>query len=823
MKRALSDSTDNGNATPQSLTGSSDGVENEGGHNRTPEEKSDLRSFGPSSYAEPSEPFPAPRPMQIRRERPISFFDLGAKSSPLKRSEGGMNLELAQLGSPSPKRRSMHGAPFGPDFNIFDQAATGLDKSSTESSVGELLGSDTSPHIEHFSAGFSPVPKRSGSLRKTTMQQRYEKPQFGRPRPAFESSSDVQTPGVAGSKTRQRLSLDNVLPAPTRDSPFSSQGSLPNASMHPVVYPAKDMLSFDNTSQYQRHPLSRTMTQSSSNSSLAEDSPTHIPARHGVFKRPAVDFSKTLPMGALGPPSNEPSTTESSQGSSFETPDSYKLAKPLPAAFMSTGLISKRNRNIQKEQMDFKGSVGPMPDTPCKRPVSMMPIMPMPTPGMIPSKPRQSRHSSHSFGTPSTPFNPHNSRPLFGGLGKGTSIFGSNFNGGNNSRRGSFLSTDGEENSKSPMNFQSQSSNDTDVPPTPTKRVNATYNVHSRLEFGQQLNQQSPQRPEDGGAGFESPRAEFNCKSYIFNQENNRRVVGERGNSVEDSPSARLRLGRLKTISSFSNRFDVTGRPYSPAFLSRKPLPVPVVHAKSIKTKSSFVSPASPIFNRLTESPHTPSESMVPPDPSGLSISARADKVSIPFGDSTGLSSSLFLPTTPTATRDSFARSSKFGASVTPVHGSARVEVDTSISSRFDKVESIGNGQFSMVFKVSLRPDPASSRGYFIDPVTHASPKTPSTGKVWAVKKSSRQYIGQRDRKRKLQEVDILKRLGQSNHCIGLVDYWEEKGHLYIQTEFCAEGSLDQFLAKAGQDARLDDFRIWKILLEMSLVSPRQT
>jgi mitosis inhibitor protein kinase SWE1 len=67
--------------------------------------------------------------------------------------------------------------------------------------------------------------------------------------------------------------------------------------------------------------------------------------------------------------------------------------------------------------------------------------------------------------------------------------------------------------------------------------------------------------------------------------------------------------------------------------------------------------------------------------------------------------------------------------------------------------------------------------------------------------------------------VAILKALGQSDHIVQLVDSWEEKNHLYMQTEFCEEGSLDLFLAQVGRKARLDDFRIWKILLELSLVS----
>ena len=818
VKRALSDSTDNGNAPPQSSTGSSPGVENEGILGNNPEEKLDPQCFGPS-YAEPSEPFLVPRTVHARRERPDGFFDLVAKSSPLKRSDGSMNLELAQLGSPSPKRRSLHGASFGPDFDIFDQGAATSGQSLTHGSMGDSLGSDAPSRSESSNVGLSPMPRRTSSLRKTTLQQRHEKPQFVRSRPGFELNFDLQTPGAPNSKVRHRLSLDNVFPAPARESPFSSQGTLLNASVHPIAQPRKDGLGTTNMNQPPRHPLARTMTQSSSSSSLAEDSPTHIPVRHGEFRRPSVDFSKSLPMGSSRPASKEPSTTESSQESSFATPDNYKLAKPLPAAFMSTGLISKRNKNIDEQQMDFQGSIGHMPDTPCKRPVSMAAIMPTPTPDINLNKSRQARHSSHSFGTPSTPFNPHSSRPSLRGLGKGVSIFGSGFNGGNHSRRGSFLGTDGEENSQFPINFQSQSSNEFDIPPTPTKQTNAAQHVRSRFEFGQQFNPQSPQQTIEQESSLESPRADLNCKFNIFSPKDHGEAGGGHRHSVDSSPSVTLRSRSLNAISSFSNRFDVSGRSNSPASLSRKSSPVPAIRVRNMKTKPSPLSPASPIFNRQARSPRTPSENMVPPDPSGLSISARAERMSAPLNDSTSLSSSLFLPATPTATRDSLARSSKFGSSVTPVHNSAPTEIDTSISSKFDKVELIGNGEFSQVFKVARRVEPIAFPGYFSTPSTQTSPRTPLPAQVFAVKKSRHQYIGQKDRQRKLQEVEILKSLGQSDHSICLLDSWEEKGHLYIQTEFCEEGSLDLFLDQVGRDSRLDDFRIWKILLEMSLVS----
>jgi mitosis inhibitor protein kinase SWE1 len=42
---------------------------------------------------------------------------------------------------------------------------------------------------------------------------------------------------------------------------------------------------------------------------------------------------------------------------------------------------------------------------------------------------------------------------------------------------------------------------------------------------------------------------------------------------------------------------------------------------------------------------------------------------------------------------------------------------------------------------------------------------------------------------------------------------------LYIQTEYCEEGTLDRFLGHVGRGGRLDDFRIFKILQDLCLVS----
>ena len=71
----------------------------------------------------------------------------------------------------------------------------------------------------------------------------------------------------------------------------------------------------------------------------------------------------------------------------------------------------------------------------------------------------------------------------------------------------------------------------------------------------------------------------------------------------------------------------------------------------------------------------------------------------------------------------------------------------------------------------------------------------------------------------KLAEVTALQALRGKENVVQLMSYWEENHHLYIQTEYCEEGSLDSFLKKVGDTGRLDDFRIWKIMIEIAQVS----
>jgi mitosis inhibitor protein kinase SWE1 len=266
---------------------------------------------------------------------------------------------------------------------------------------------------------------------------------------------------------------------------------------------------------------------------------------------------------------------------------------------------------------------------------------------------------------------------------------------------------------------------------------------------------------------------------------------------------------------------------YSPAPL------IPVSPTASFVTPSrkpgfakfSHVAPASPLecidfIERI--SPRTPQESMPPPNPSSLSIYNRSDG-QLPKQSMSG-TAAMPPPATPTTGRDYFTTFGNHRKSVTPLNDFMAAQVDEALTSRFDKVELIGTGEFSQVYRVTqpMQSLTATQSFYFGtpgSPLNGRTPPTPMPDRVFAVKKSRQPYQGTRDRQRKLQEVHVLRALGHSDHVVHLIDSWEAKDYLYIQTEFCEEGSLDLFLSQVGRKGRLDDFRIWKILLELGQVS----
>lgn len=118
--------------------------------------------------------------------------------------------------------------------------------------------------------------------------------------------------------------------------------------------------------------------------------------------------------------------------------------------------------------------------------------------------------------------------------------------------------------------------------------------------------------------------------------------------------------------------------------------------------------------------------------------------------------------------------------------------------SRFTVQSTIGEGEFSRVDKVEDRID----------------------GCLYAVKRMKKPYLGARDRIRRLEEVDILRHLGQEGghlNIIQLIDAWEESGSLFIQSELCPCVDFAIFLQQnANMGGYLEEARLWKVFKELS-------
>ncbi|EEH38798.2 mitosis inhibitor protein kinase SWE1 [Paracoccidioides lutzii Pb01] len=817
VKRILSDSRDNGNVLlPKSI--GEKGVDEQTHLQRSPIPISRSPELGPGENMtnQTSDNTLMQMPSsRIEKRRSGTFGSFTSTSSPLKRSDVIKSLEHTPLGSPSAKRRSLHGASCGQELNFFDSehnmgSTTTADKPDNDTSVSSFV---------QTSSNFSVIPKRSSSLRKSTLQQRQsERSLFSRAKVGGENEPEPRPNSPMALRNRQRTSVDSQLFLPASRDGSSGPASQGVGSPRPLFTLHHTNNQPINNPQA-AHPLSRTLTQSSSDSSLVDDSPTHESINKVECPRPILNFSKSLPAGSTRPigPSQLRQESSTSSMESFATPENYKLVKPLPAAFMSTGLISKKNRNIDDVHNASITSQN-MPDTPCKRSLNMFPGVHKPLPQRATEKASSNRHSSV---TPWTPFSQqeHTATPNPGPFSKGMSIFGSSYGRPPLSRRGSFVSADGDEipQSQSPSrNHDTQSTIDSDLPPTPTKQKFFPHGSHfSKTRPHRPSHSQTPSF--DSLSGPSGP-----CCKLSFVEHSSPTMNEENDSDMDDSPSAgvahNFKQRQFPVISSMP-RSRLVQNLNSPSPHPRASFPMlsPIKCPQFRNAKFNPTLTASPLGNKSfrRDSPHTPQDNIIPPDPSGLSISAQGDQRANPHD----LHSSA-LPATPTAPREYFAQLGKWQSlSLGPYNAP---EVDSTLTSRFEKVELVGTGEFSQVYRVTEKqsttpfgsPFPQSSFSQASEKLVRSASRAE---RVWAVKKSKQPYTGPKDRERRNHEVVALKALAGCDYIISYADSWEANNFLYIQTEFCEEGSLDVFLAQVGLKARLDDFRIWKILLELSL------
>ncbi|KAK0720687.1 hypothetical protein B0H67DRAFT_600112 [Lasiosphaeris hirsuta] len=720
--------------------------------------------------------------------------------SPLKRSDA-TSLDQTNPGSPVAKRRSLHGiTSLSTDFNIFDfhpiPPQQGFDIHEDGNHEYQLTGSLASPFRDPVvrdsptTMAMPPaptMPKRTSSLRRSTLQQRHGsegRTSWGRRAGEKQLAQLVNEATTPTARSRPRLSLDQYVPPDDRGSPFSPQAPLQNASIHPMPRQTT-----------QPHPLSRTLTQSSSNSSVPDESPTHIPVHFGERARVPMNFSKSLPPGSHRPVSDTDPVA---------TPQ-YKRAKPFQAAFMSTGLVSKMNRNPELGPPKHPGArVSAMPDTPCKKQYSSATYPPQ-----FGSGRRQSRPS---FGSPSTPFSSlqsANRGNIFGSQDKPGLFFGQNRS--SHSRKVSLLSLDGDDHG------ESAAASD-DFPPTPTKGV-LFKSIGTPAQAARTPNVARSFTPRQSPFGLASeqhaasPGCKFTSLPDLSSNGGKSQGIHQFGAKARPSTPVLGMSPDSRTTYTVTTMIPVYNVNPRGEVEDMKTIPLltvlnnPTTGALANADPTAPASPLNAADYSDNSSPRTPQDSMAPPDPSRLSISGLQD-------DKTNHSRPPATPTT--SARHMFPAFPDRRLSVTPRNGHGPKDVDESLVARFDKSEVIGKGEFSKVFRVVKSSLPKSLTATFAATPSRRTPSTPDSGKMYAVKKLRIPFNGNRERESKLREVAILKALSNSDKVVHYMDSWEQNGHLYIQTEYCAEGGLDAFLKSVGQAGRLDDFRIWKILLEVT-------
>lgn len=111
--------------------------------------------------------------------------------------------------------------------------------------------------------------------------------------------------------------------------------------------------------------------------------------------------------------------------------------------------------------------------------------------------------------------------------------------------------------------------------------------------------------------------------------------------------------------------------------------------------------------------------------------------------------------------------------------GAGAGAADSTLGFKHDFVQMgpIGEGGFSVVWKVRAK----------------------GTGRMYAIKRSKREFRGRRDRDRCLLEARALQRLGEHPGVLRFERAWQEEGHFCLQTELCELGTVKDFLERVSE------------------------
>uniref|UniRef100_A0A060TBM6 ARAD1D36278p n=1 Tax=Blastobotrys adeninivorans TaxID=409370 RepID=A0A060TBM6_BLAAD len=718
-------------------------------------------------------------------------------SSTIKRSSGLLNLDEASLGSPAQRTAPIlnnsnnnlhhHSDPNSSMKRPIKSGAiskpsqvSSATSSSTSAAYTPATSTSTMSTMSNMSTPFSSASESSGSPfvlpRPVHQVQQLQQQLFSSP------ASTTAAPGTGGSKLRKMSSVDNFFSHSRRSSTASTQDD-------------SAVRSFNfHHSPHRKHP-DRANTSAPAPSSLDTDSTSGDRNGHG-----------------------------DNNDNDYATPtNSYRMVKPLQTAFMSTGLLSKRNRMgsngpgsnsngssaATNSNGSFDSSRGP-PETPCKRPnATSTPSRYLDAfnPGESPfPAPNNHHHDSflpHQRSTLSTmvlnttPSGSESSVQTRLGLRDSRLKFGGSNNSGPNSLN------------SSPLNFSNRSMGSISNPPS----FSDLYDDDAMRDEGED--------DDDDYDPYDRSMPTTPTKDHS-------------NHSLSNFGSSQVQPLNIPFAMKQSSQSTVTGqakRTSSGATATSTPRPMrwnDGSHSRN-SSSSSIVSPRTPEFIS-SDSANVASSSVesqngdkthrsllrsTPTSNSGLKHGDNNSNSSSTNTNST--STAINRPTTPARTPKTpveadISSFSNYSRSFTQDD-----MLDPGLTDRFEKISLIGRGEFSSVFAVTPRSTPQSgSSGRASNAVAAVR---------YAVKRTKYPFLSQRARERRMEEVEILQDLSSYSHddgvgrdyVINLFDTWEGNGHLYIMTEYCENGNLDTFLNEQGNISRLDEWRVWKILIELAL------
>ncbi|KAI3660423.1 hypothetical protein MP638_002506 [Amoeboaphelidium occidentale] len=96
-------------------------------------------------------------------------------------------------------------------------------------------------------------------------------------------------------------------------------------------------------------------------------------------------------------------------------------------------------------------------------------------------------------------------------------------------------------------------------------------------------------------------------------------------------------------------------------------------------------------------------------------------------------------------------------------------------------------------------------KGEFAEAFLVTRVKGEGQNSLCVIKRNKQIYHGSKDRKRKLEEVEILKELSSNDRIVKLYQAWEQRGILYMELEYCDLGNLSQYSSALSRSFTEDE------------------